>query len=161
NDKEKTQLTFDVRMGGPGPYQVTAVAMAEGPLQVTKMLSTNVEAMADLQIEIVEDRRVVDVNQLTILRVTVTNRGSKDAAKLIISGRHSDNLEVTRTSGTDTEAQRNPARPTEFVFPIIERLPQGKSLSLGIEVKALKPGPATCHVYLQHGTSDEELPHED
>jgi hypothetical protein len=43
------------------------------------------------------------------------------------------------------------------MFPMIERLGPGKSIELGIQVEALKPGPASCRVFLMHDELGEKL----
>jgi hypothetical protein len=42
-------------------------------------------------------------------------------------------------------------------FDPIDRLGPGKSIELGIKVKAIKPGIATCRVFLTHDDLSEKL----
>jgi uncharacterized repeat protein (TIGR01451 family) len=161
-ENEKVKLGFEVRMGGAGRYEVTAQAVGEQGLTARQMTATEVLAMADPELEITEDRRVVDVDQLTTFTIKVTNKGSKAATHLLISGRHSPELIVKKTAGTDEPVRytQDPAGKTfngDFVFPMIERLNPGQEVVLGVQVRALKPGVATCRVFLRHDDVEQAV----
>jgi uncharacterized repeat protein (TIGR01451 family) len=149
-EKEKVTLTFQVRMGGAGPYSVSAEARSSG-LYANASVSTEVQAIADLDLEISEDRRVVDVGETTTFKVRIRNRGRKEATNLLVSAVHSDNIQVVETYGTDKNAEYVKDKPGTFAFPVIDRLGSDKECTLLIRVKALKPGQATCRVQLTHG----------
>lgn len=149
-EKEKVTLTFQVRMGGPGIYSIAAEARSTG-LYASDTRSTDVQAIADLDLEISEDRRVVDVGETTTFKVRIRNKGRKEASGLLVSAVHSDNIEVVETRGTDKNAEYVKDKPGMFAFPVIDRLGSDKECDLWIKVKALKPGQATCRVSLIHG----------
>jgi uncharacterized repeat protein (TIGR01451 family) len=152
-DKEKVTLPFQVKMGGPGRYQISAEARADGGLLDTKIASTSVVGLADVEIDVTERRRSVDVGQETTFQIRIKNFGSKDATQLLLNAKLSKNLEATATdpgSQDLKEARFNPDTG-ELVFPPIPRLGPGKELVLGIKVRAREPlGLATCRVFLAH-----------
>jgi hypothetical protein len=156
-EKEKLTYPFLVRMGGPGAYQVSAKVRADGGLADNKVVQTNVLGIADLDMTIEESRRVLDVNDSTTFSIRIKNVGTKDATNLLLRGRHSDNLKITQTAGTDIPAEYSKTEPGAFTFPAIERLAKGQTLNLYIKVQALKAGQAKCHIYLLHQEVEQPL----
>jgi uncharacterized repeat protein (TIGR01451 family) len=140
--------TFSVLLGGPGMYRVMAEARA-GELRAKDAFSTDVTGMVDIEMNVSERRRVLDVGESTVFYVRMKNVGSKDAKNLLVQLQFSKNLEATDTAGTDASA--TPDKVTgDLLFPVIESLPKGRTLELSVKVKALKPGTASCRVFLKH-----------
>ncbi|MFO0954064.1 MAG: hypothetical protein U0835_23495 [Isosphaeraceae bacterium] len=152
----KTVLSFQVRMGGIGLYQVGIESRADGGLLAKEILQTNVLGLADVDFSVSEKRRVVDINDQTTYVIRVVNSGSKEATRINISAELSKNIEPIDTGGTDEAAQFTPTE-NKLVFPTIDRLAPGKAIELGIRVKATAPGIATCRVYLVHDDLTEKL----
>ncbi len=156
--------TFTVLLGGPGMYRVSADARS-GNLHDKAVAATDVSGMADLEMTVTEKRRVLDVGETTVFYIRIKNVGTKPAKSLQVTGKLSSNLHVEATGGTDNEARveslkdanGNPIKdakgneiPGDLKFPLIDSLPQGKTLDLGIHVKALKPGLAQARILLMH-----------
>ena len=114
------------------------------------MVETDVQGIADLDMTIDESRRVFDVNDTTTLTIRIKNIGTKDATNLRLRGKHTDQIKVIKTAGTDAQAVYHPDKVGEFTFPLIEKLDRGQTLNLGIMVQGVMPGQATCRVYLMH-----------
>ncbi len=114
--------------------------------------------MADVDFDITEPLRVVDVGEEIIYRIAVKNHGSKDATRLQISAELSENLEPIAYSGVDETNKQNfdPAN-RKLVLPEIARLGFGKEMDLAIKVKATKTGLATCRVSLIHADLETKL----
>ena len=154
---EKAVFSFQVRMGGIGLYEVAGEARAEGGLLAKGgPISTNVQGLVDVTFDVTEKRRVVDVDGQTTYVIKVTNSGSKEASGLTISAVLSEQVDPMETSGTEEPAKFNPP-DRRLVFPKIERLGAGKTMELGIKVRATKPGLATCRVSLVHDDLAEKL----
>lgn len=163
-EKDKVNLGFEVRMGGARLYDLTVQAVGDQGLNAKEIVTTDVIALADLALEITEDRRVIDVDQVTTFTISVKNKGSKAASKILISGRHSPEVIVKKTAGTEEPARykqdaAGKAVNGEFLFPMIERLDVGKEIVLGVQVQAIKTGLATCRIFVTH--DDVEQPVED
>jgi uncharacterized repeat protein (TIGR01451 family) len=146
-------LPFEVRLGGVQLYQVTAEARAQAPLPLAdkSAISTDVTGMADVDFQVTERRRVLDVGEETDYEIRVTNHGSKEAHSLLISAELSENLEVTNASGVDDnqQAKKSP-NGRDVRFPTIARLAPKGEIVLTVRVRATKPGVATCQVFLVH-----------
>jgi hypothetical protein len=144
-------IPFSVRLGGMQLFQVTAEARAEGPLALVAKdtYSTDVTGMADVQFQVLEPRRVVDVGEKTEFEIRIKNQGSKEATRLLVAASLSEQIKIVRTSGTDQDAKQS-ADGRELVFPAIDRLAPNSELILTIQVAGTKEGIASCHVTLMH-----------
>lgn len=153
---EKAVLSFQVRVGGIGLYQIAAESRADGTLFDKQTMSTDVTGLADVIVNVSEKRRVVDVDGETTFIIKVVNGGTKEATRLSFSAVLSENLEPIQTSGTDEPAKFSPPEH-KLVFPMINRLGPNQSMELGVKVKATKPGQALCRVSLLHDEITEKL----
>jgi uncharacterized repeat protein (TIGR01451 family) len=169
-DKGKLTLSFQVRMGGVGIYQVGAFAKADGSLSDNANFNTDVNGLADFEFEIIERRRVVDVDDMTTIQIRIKNIGTKEATNLLVRAFLSPNVSPEETNnGTDdpTPAQFKADNKVDgkplplLVFPKIDRLGPGKELVLGIKVKAAAAGLGTCRAYLLHDELKEDEAIED
>lgn len=151
-EKEKLSLPFEVRVGKPGFFEVIAEAKADLGLSDSARKSTEVVGMANLDLEVKAVKRVVDIGDRAAYQIVITNRGTKDATKLLVSAKLTDNLAVKEVSnGTDDKTGAH-VEPTtgKLMFAQIDRLAKGQELDLVIYAEATKPGAAVCRVYLQH-----------
>lgn len=157
-EKGNLPLSFQVRLGGPGVYKVDVEAKADGPLAQRAQTTTQVEGLADLDVDLSRQKAFVDVNGENVFTIKIRNTGSKDAERILVSARHSDNITIVEAHVPDDRAPvTNPEKPTEFVFPQYDRLPVGRTLTLQVRVKAVKTGQASCHVFVMHGDVKEYI----
>jgi uncharacterized repeat protein (TIGR01451 family) len=140
---------FRVRLGGVGVFQVNAEVAALGLPKEVKSLSTSVEGIADVDMQVTEELRVLDVGQKTIFRIKLRNLGTKEASDVQVSAVVSKNLKVDETAGTDEKAYLSPETNT-VAFPSIPRLPAGGEMELGISAIGMAPGLASCRVSVSH-----------
>ena len=157
DETKKLQLSFKVRMGGVGLCQVTVEARADGGLFDTASSRTDVAGLADIESEFVEDRRIIDIEDMDKFTIRVKNIGTKDATNLLVRALLSKNIEPIETrngTGDRIQAQFNPAQQM-LVFPPIDRLGPSKEVVLGIKVKASAKGLGTCRVFLIHDELDD------
>jgi hypothetical protein len=162
-EKAKTALPFQVRMGGVGFYKVTVDARADGGLSDQTSFSTDVVGMADVEVEVNELRRFVDVGDETAFQIRVKNVGTKEARRILVRAELSKNIVPFETNnGTDdpTKALWNPEKQL-LVFPEVVQLEHGKEIIMGIKVKAEGEGWGTCHVFLLHDELSETEPFQD
>jgi uncharacterized repeat protein (TIGR01451 family) len=150
-DKESIQLTFQVRMGGVGFYQVTVEGRGDGGLADKAVCRTDVSGLADFEFEVREQRRVVDVNEATMFTIRIKNIGTKPATNVLVRAVLKNAEPIETKNGTDdrTQAQYNQAQQL-LVFPPIDRLIPSQEVVLGIKVKATGKGLGTCRVFLMH-----------
>jgi uncharacterized repeat protein (TIGR01451 family) len=148
---EKATFSFQVQMGGAGSYQVAVDARADGGLHAEGSKSTIVEGLADLDLEVTEKRRVVDVGDTAVFSIKITNRGTKEATQVLVSGFLSKNL-AAREVDIENNGEVGYSEATgEIRFPKIDRVGPGKSTTVNVKVQALpSPGLATFRVQLVH-----------
>lgn len=141
--------TFRVRLGGISLYRIVAEARAADVPPATGDVSTDVSGMADVELDVTERKRVLDVGESTIFDVRMKNVGTKAAKSLLVKAKLTGNVEVTDTAGTDAEA-RFDEKTGDLIFPPIDALAPGRELELSVKVKATRPGVASCRVKLLH-----------
>jgi uncharacterized repeat protein (TIGR01451 family) len=144
-------LKFRVRMGGVQIFQVAVKATGRGGLKNHATCSTQVEGSADIRLTVSEPLRILDVDQQTVYQIRIKNAGTKEATKVLVQAKLSDNMLPGETYGTpdDEQAKFNAADKT-VLFPFIERLAPGAELVLELKATAKAPGLASCRVYLTH-----------
>lgn len=156
---EPRKLSFDVRMGDVGFYEVTAEARAENVAIVRDKRSTDVQGMADLDLIVREIKRVVDVGNETMFLIKLQNYGTKDATNVEVRAEVSPNLQIFETSGGPEGESQGTKDGTGVKFPKIERIGANKTVTLGIKVKAV-PGDdeiGICKVFAKHDDLSKEL----
>ncbi|HEY2158087.1 MAG TPA: hypothetical protein VGH33_20835, partial [Isosphaeraceae bacterium] len=146
-DPSGVTSTIRVRLGGVSSYRFMADAKA-GDLFAKQAISTSVSGIADIDLNVDEKKRVLDVNEATIFDIKMKNTGTKDAKNLNVWAELT-NVEVTDTAGTDAEAKFDD-KTGRLSFPLIESLAPGRELNLSVRVKATKPGAARCRVHVLH-----------
>ena len=147
---ENKILKFEYRVGAMGSYPFSGEIRADSGLMEKQSVTTTVTGVADVDFQVAEKSRIIDVGDSTEYVITVRNQGTKDAVNLLISAILSENLQVTETDGHDGDAAKNPQDPKQTVFPKIDHLPAGQELTLVIRVKAIKAGISSCSVFLHH-----------
>jgi len=147
---ESKKLKFEYRVGPMGTYPFTVEARGDSGLAEKQSLTTTVTGVADVEFQVAEKSRIIDVGDTTEYVINVRNQGTKDAEKLLISATLSDNLEVVETDGHEGSAAKSPQDPKQTVFPTVDHLPAGQEMTYVIRVKALKPGVSSCTVKLHH-----------
>jgi uncharacterized repeat protein (TIGR01451 family) len=157
--KGTKSFEFKVLMGGIQRYVVDAEATAEGPLGDKGAVATDVVGLADVRFDVEAEDRALDVGEETEFRVAVKNHGSKDATGLLLSAKLSANLKAIEinSDATDKDGKYDP-QSGAVLFPQVDRLAPGATMTLTIKVQATKPGLATCQVHLVHADlGDEKL----
>jgi uncharacterized repeat protein (TIGR01451 family) len=147
---ESKVLKFEYRVEAMGTYPFSGEIRADSGLMEKQSVTTTVTGVADVDFQVAEKSRIIDVGDSTEYVITVRNQGTKDAVNLLISAILSENLQVTETDGHDGEAAKNPQDAKQTVFPKIDHLPAGQELTLVIRVKAIKAGISSCSVFLHH-----------
>ena len=148
-DGKPQRYTFQIRLGGVQQYVINAQARANGGLNEGATWTTQVVGTPDVEVEVSERLRIIDVGQSTYFKIRIRNNGSLDATKLQLSAKLSEHLKADGTRGTDKQANLDTTE-NRVVFPTIERLAPGAEKLLYVNVKGDKPGTATCRVYLTH-----------
>jgi uncharacterized repeat protein (TIGR01451 family) len=153
---ENAVFSFQVRVGGIALLEIAAEARADGALSDKGTFTTDVKGLADVSFEVGGRRRVIDVDGETTFAIKVVNSGTKEATKVTISANYSENITPVGIFGLDEGGKYNKGS-RQVIFPLIPRLAPGRTVELGIRVKADKPGQAWCRVSLTHDDLTEKL----
>jgi hypothetical protein len=127
-------------------------------VNASQSFNTDVHGLADLEFDVIERRRVVDIDDTTAFQIRIKNVGTKEATQILVKAWYSPNIKPLETSnGTDdrTEAKFNASKQL-IAFPAIDRLAPGKEVVLGIKVQAVDQGQAKCKVSLMHDDMNEK-----
>ena len=148
------ELKFNVQLGGVGLYKVEAGAQADRCPRESKTCTTEVQGMPDITCEVIARTKVLDVGEETIYTVRLSNRGTKEAANVLVTADLSENLRIVDTSGTDKDnvAKSSSEGAHDAKFPALNIAPRGAH-ELTLRVKAMKAGQATCKVKVVHEAS--------
>ncbi len=105
-EKEKVMLPFRVHLGGIELYQIAVMARGEDQLFDKKTFNTDVTGLADVAFDISERRRSIDIGETTTFQIKIKNFGSKEATRLLISAKLSENIDAIETdNGSDQREQ--------------------------------------------------------
>jgi RNA polymerase sigma factor (sigma-70 family) len=126
--------------------------------------ATGVNADADVEVTVLERKRVVEVGSQTTFQIRLRNYGNKAANRLRVSANLSRNLEFVKTNRFVQEAEVDlHPQGTTVLFEPIDRLGPRTELVLSIVVRVTGPEPklATCRVFVNHDDlfDSEKLEH--
>jgi uncharacterized repeat protein (TIGR01451 family) len=152
---------FEVKVGRVGKYDFTAEAAGGGGLKDRKNIVTDVFGMADVDLVVSEQQRVVDVKGKTFFLIRLHNYGTKEATNILLSATVSKNLEVTGSFDVPPGlafGRGEGDKDGPFLLRDaggrsgIKKLGPGEKLEMGLEVEATaaEPKVATCRVQVTH-----------
>jgi len=157
----REMASFRVRLGSPGLYRVVGDARA-GDLHDSDAVSTTVTGLAEIELNVTERRRVVEVGEMPIFDITMRNVGSKTAKNLLVRAELSKNLTAKDIYGFDDNLEAKPDSENGLVFPVIPALAVGRELKIGFRATATQAGSAKCRVFVMHDDlPDKDVPLED
>jgi len=129
------QYRFQTTLGLPGASRLELLATAEDDVTASAQMTTRVEAMADLAMEVRDSTAPVAVGEDTIYELRVRNRGTKSAENVEIVAYFSRGIEPVAVEGA---AHRIAAG--QVVFSPIPSLPAGGERLIKIRARAEEPG---------------------
>lgn len=145
---QTVDMTFVYGTSTPGLYRATAEATS-GELRSSDTMTTDVSGIAVLDLQVTQTARVIDVGKTNYYDITIKNAGTKEATRLQLSGKLT-NMKVLKHFNVEKGDFQFNKETGDFVFPEIDRLAVGQTITLSLEVQADKSGPAGCHVFLAH-----------
>lgn len=119
----------------PGTNRLEVSAIADGELAASAEATMQVEAMADLRLDVIDPSGPVAVGDEAVYEIVVRNRGSKGAEDVEVIAYFSRGVEPTSVEGGSHKLA-----PGQVVFDKIPVLPAGQSVSLKIHAKAETSG---------------------
>jgi uncharacterized repeat protein (TIGR01451 family) len=131
------QRSFEMQctLGSPGDNRLQFAASAAGDVSASATSTTQVEALADLKIEVRDPQGPVAVGNEAVYEVVIHNRGSAAANNVDLVVFFSEGLEATSVEGGEHELNTG-----QVNFSQIAAVGAGQSLVLRVHAKADRGG---------------------
>jgi len=131
------ERTFVVQcvLGLAGASRLDVYSTADGDLAASDTATTEVEAIADLVLDISDPTGPVPVGAETAYQMKIRNRGTKRAEGVDVTAYFSHGIEPISVAGSQYKIG-----PGQVVFDTIESLAAGEDLVLTINARASKAG---------------------
>ncbi len=133
------EVEFRCMLNAPGANRVQVLATAAGELSDSMAATTNVEALADLKLEVIDPPGPVAVGDELTYEVHIRNRGTKAAENVDVAGFFSNGVEPISAQGGQHEIA-----PGQVTFRPIVAIAAGSEAVLKIKARADQAG---THVF--------------
>lgn len=133
-DDNYMELKCVLKNAGNNQLKITA-ATATGSLTDTKTAATNVVALADLKLDVVDPTGPVAVGSPAFYEIHIRNRGASAAKDVNVMGFFSEGIEPEQAEGAMYTVADG-----RVSFRTINELPAGRDLVLRIRAHAVSPG---------------------
>ncbi len=150
----QTEKVFEIQcvLNQAGENHFEAVAQGKGNLLASQLAATNVEALANLKLQVSEPTGPIVVGGEALYEVRVVNRGTKSATGVKIVVQFAEGLEPSEAIGAASKLASGQA-----VFePLAEILP-GKEVVLKVKTRAEKAGNHAFRVEVKAGEPETKL----
>jgi uncharacterized repeat protein (TIGR01451 family) len=118
-----------------GPYRMQVASAADGELTASGEALTQVDAVADLRLEVVDPTGPVAVDSEVTYEINVRNRGTKSAEEIDVVVYFSQGVEPIGAEGGPYKMASG-----EVVFERIPSIAAGKTAALKVRAKGQSPG---------------------
>jgi uncharacterized repeat protein (TIGR01451 family) len=125
-------------LGKPGSNRVQVAVMGDGDLRDANFVATEVEAMADLHLEVNDPKGPMPLGEEVPFEIIVKNRGAKGADNVQAFAFFSEGVEPVQVIG-----HRHQIEPGKVILDPILKLGPGESVTVKILAKAQKAGSHT------------------
>lgn len=122
-------------LNNPGMNKLEVAAVAEGDLTAAGEATTQVEALADLKLDVVEPKGPIAVGEEVTYELRVSNRGTKSAGDVRVIGYFSEEIDPVSASGGPNQVTRG-----MVIFKPIMNLAAGTEASFKIKARAKREG---------------------
>jgi hypothetical protein len=112
-------------------------------------MSTDVSGIAVLDLQVTQASKLIDVGKTNKYDITIKNVGSKEATRLQLRGNLTrGKLKLLQHFHLEKGQLLYTPVTGDFVYPEIEKLAVGQSITLSLEAQAIASGTACCRVSL-------------
>ncbi|HZZ26402.1 MAG TPA: hypothetical protein VFE46_00240 [Pirellulales bacterium] len=129
------ELQFSCLLSNPGVNRMQVLSTASNDLYDNAATATNVEALADLKLEVNDPPGPLAVGEEMVYEVHIRNRGSKAAENVDVAGFFSSGIEPIKAQGGQHELSSG-----QVVFQPIASISAGSEVVLKITARADQPG---------------------
>jgi uncharacterized repeat protein (TIGR01451 family) len=128
---------FDLKcvLNSPGANRLQVVALAASDLSDSAALNTNVEALADLKLEVSDPTGPMAVGEDVVYEVRIRNRGTKAAENVAVNGFFSGGIEPLSAQGGQYQMAAG-----QVTFKPVSAIAPGGEVVLKIQARAEQPG---------------------
>jgi len=149
---QKLEVPLKVTVNQSGEQRIAFQARAEGGRDFASTIATRVEAIADLELTVIEPAAPAPVGQPVVYEIQIVNRGSKAAENVLAIAQFSDGIEPQRIDGHSGRIV-----PGQALFDAIPAIPPKKSITLKVTCVAAKGGNHRFRAAVQCQGSEEDL----
>ena len=128
-------LVVKYQLGMPGTLLLDVHGSADDELTAAAQATTNVEAVADVRLEVKEPEGPVPVGEDAAYELHVKNRGTKGAQAIEVYGYFSQGIEPTSADGATYRLS-----PGQVTFSPIPTLAAGQEVMLKVHSRAATAG---------------------
>jgi uncharacterized repeat protein (TIGR01451 family) len=129
------EVEFKCALATPGANRVQILAAAAGDLSDSAAATTNVEALADLKLEVADPPGPLAVGDEMVYEVHIRNRVSKAAENVDVATFFSNGIEPVSAQGAQHDIN-----PGQVVFRPIASIPPASETVLKVKARADQPG---------------------
>lgn len=145
-------LQFQCELHSAGENRVEVVCQADSDLNAAKSVMTFVEALADLQLYVLDPRGATAVGDDATYEVRIQNRGTKAAEVVQVIGYFSEGIEPIAIRGVKGEVGTG-----QVVLDPIPSIGPGQEIVVQITARADRPGNHVFRAELQCNTPETKL----
>jgi len=137
--QSEADQSFEIQcvLTAPGENRMQVLARADEDLTDSAAVTTQIEALADLKLEVKDPLGPVRVGETMVYEVRIFNRGTKAAEGIDVVGFFSDGVEPL---GLIDQAVQHEISPGQIVFSPIGKIEAGGEAVLKVKARADKAG---------------------
>ena len=136
----------------PGPNRIQIASNAAGDVSDTANITTHVEALADLKLNVSEPAGPIAVGDDVVYELKIRNRGSKDAEGVSVVAYFSEGIEPTSAQGCPNDIANG-----VVAFHPLASLPVGGEVVFKIHAKAQRTGKQVFRAEVECNTLGTKL----
>lgn len=145
---------FEVKcvLSVPGANRLEVASTAAQELAASESVTTQVEALADLKLEVVDPKGPAAVGEEIAYEVRIRNRGSKAAEKVEVAGYFSEGIEPVAATGNANEITAG-----QVVFQPLLSIAPGGEATFKIKARADREGQHVFRAEVRCGSLGSKL----
>lgn len=149
---ESIDIPLQLMVNQAGEQRMNFQAQCENGPELTANFVTRVEAIADLELTVVEPFAPAPVGHPVIYELRITNRGAKAAEQVIAIAQFSEGIEPQQIQGHSGRVV-----PGQALFDAIPTIAPKQTVTLQVICQASKAGNHRFRAAVQCPTSEEDL----
>jgi hypothetical protein len=133
-DERYLELKGTLNQHGVNEFRMAASSQ-DGIVKDQASISTNVEALADLKLQVSDPTGPIAVGEEAVYEIRVNNRGASEAKQVTVAALFSEGIEPQSAEGAGHSIADG-----RVAFHTIEKLPAGEEITLRVRARAVAAG---------------------